>query len=302
MESKKSSGDRHCNVHSGYWKEDILASQVYKAQRCTINVGDIPLEVAMLPDSSYRLSYAQATEAVDKNRNSMLRFCGSKYLKGILGAEFECYSFSEEIYIEGVNRPINSVTFELACLYWQKCAVEGNKKAQALIVALVKRSLYELADEAFGTKRLRQERDRMLNDALSEQGIAWIETIRQNLDERLPDAVSDTQAERELKLKIRLAEIELEREKLQHGQDKNCLPARDIERIGVPPWKVIFWTQKTLGWADNVAALRLIRHLGYGVKGDEWFTARVVGDLWLLPWPSFNALTKKVEKLRSESN
>ena len=47
-------------------------STVYKAQRRTIYIGDLPLEVAMLPDGSYRLSQTQATEIVEKQRNSML--------------------------------------------------------------------------------------------------------------------------------------------------------------------------------------------------------------------------------------
>ncbi len=275
-----------------------MVSQVYKAQRCTINVGDIPLEVAMLPDSSYRLSYAQTTEAVDKNRNSMLRFCGSKYLKGILGEQFECYSFSQEIYIEGANRPINSVTFELACLYWQKCAVEGNKKAQALIVALVKRSLYDLADEAFGTKRLRQERERMLADDLSEHGVAQINAMHQSLSAQMSDLPTETQVERELKLKIQLAELELEQERLR--STSRGYPAKDIAHIGAAPWTVIPWAQRTLDWSDANATLRLLGRLGYSFKSHRWVKVKVEGDLWVLPWPSFDALTKALKQFKPQ--
>ena len=39
-----------------------MKAQTYKAERCTIYIGDIALEVAMQPDGSYRLSQTQATE------------------------------------------------------------------------------------------------------------------------------------------------------------------------------------------------------------------------------------------------
>lgn len=275
-----------------------MAPQVYKAQRCTINVGDIPLEVAMLPDSSYRLSYAQSTEVINKDRSSMLRFCRSKYLKTLLGEEFECCSFSEEVFIEGANKPIAPITFELACLYWQKCAFEGNKKAQALIVALVKRSLYDLADEAFGTERLRQERDRMLADDLSEHGVAQIHAMHQSLSAQMSDLRTETQAERELKLKIQLAELELEQERLRCTS--KGYPAKDIEQIGAAPWTVIPWAQKTLGWSDANATLRLLGRLGYSFKSRRWVKVKVEGDLWVLPWSSFDALTKTLKQFKSQ--
>lgn len=277
-----------------------MQPQVYKAQRRNIQLGDISLEIAMLPDSSYRLSYTQTAEVVNLDRSSMLRFCRSKYLKTLLGEEFECSTFVEKIFIEGANRPITPVTFELACLYWQKCAVQGNKKAQALVVSLVKRSLYDLADEAFGVKRTKQECLSTLADDLSEQGIARIETVRNSLERQVLVSPIETPSERELKLKIRLASLELEREKLRHSQDKKCFPATDIDKIGVPPRNVIPWIQKTLDWSDDVAAFGLLRRLGYGFKSEPWFKVKVIGELWLLPWSSFDSLTKAVEQFKSE--
>jgi len=94
-----------------------MASPTVKAQRQTIYIGNIPLEVAMLPDGSYHLSQTQVTEAIEKERNSMLRFYRSKYAKSFLGEDFQCYSLSKEILIEGASRPISPVTFELACQY-----------------------------------------------------------------------------------------------------------------------------------------------------------------------------------------
>jgi hypothetical protein len=113
-------------------------SQTYKAQRQVIQIGDISLEVAMLPDGSYRLSHTQATEVVDKNRNSMSRFYRSKYLQSFLDNTSQSYTVPEEVFLEGANRPIIPINFEVACLFGHKCAAEGNPKAKAIVVALLK--------------------------------------------------------------------------------------------------------------------------------------------------------------------
>lgn len=223
-----------------------MKAQVYKAQRRTIHIGDIPLEVAMLPDGSYRLSYVQTSEVVNKSRNSMLRFCRSKYLKSLLGEDFECYTSTEEISIEGANRAIIPVTFEMACLYWQKCATEGNSKARALVIALLKRSLYDLADEAFEIRRSSQERDHLLAEDLSDAGVARIEAMRQSLNQQLSNSDSESLTERELKLKIQLLQLELERERLQQCACNNGLAVKDVNKIGTVSWEVVNWVRNTL--------------------------------------------------------
>lgn len=275
--------------------------KVYKAQRRTIYIGDIPLEVAMLPDGSYRLSQTQATEVIEKDRNSMLRFYRSKYVKSFLGADFQCYSFSEEILIEGATRPISPVSFEVACLYWQKCAAEGNTKARALVVALVKQSLYDRADTAFGVKRHQLERDRALAEDLSDVGVARIEAMYQTLETELPSVQPETQTERELKLKIQLAELELEREKLQHNSLSNPFPATDINKVGASPWQVIPWMQKTLGWSNSADASRLLYQLGYGYKSQHWFKLKILGELWVMPPSSFDSLKVAVERFKERN-
>ena len=274
----------------------------YRAQRRTIYIGDIPLEVAMLPDGSYRLSQTQATEVVNTRRNSMFYFYRSKRLKAFMGDNFQCSSFSEELLIEGAPRPINPVTFEVACLYWQKCADKGNPQARALVVALVKYSLYDLADSAFGIKRDQSERSSSLAKDLSSQGAGRIAAAYQSLESQTPESSPKTQTERELKLKIRLAELELEREKLQQDRHSNPFPATDIDKVGIPPWQVIPWAQKTLGWASWPDVARLIHQLGYGYKTEHWFKLKIIGELWVMPCASFDSLKEAVEKFKLDQN
>ena len=272
--------------------------QLYKAQRRTIQIGDIPLEVAMLPNGGYVFSQSEVAQVVEKSEIYIRRFLQSKRVKALPGL----HSKFDTLPIEGSKKPIAPVSPELAALYWHKCAAEGNTKAQALVIALIKRSVYDLADEAFGVNRTLQERDRELAEDLSDQGVARIEAMQQSLNHQMFSPQPETQTERELKLKIRLAEIELELEQQRHALDSDSFPAKDIDKIGVAPWKVIPWTQKALGWSDANETFQLLQELGYGFDSKHWFRVRVTGDLWVLPWATFDALTKAVKQFNSEQN
>lgn len=273
-----------------------MSTQTFKAQRRTIKIGDIPLEVAMLPDGSYCLSQTEVSAVVEKSESSIRSFRRSKRLKDILEDDFQ----SATLTIEGTSKPIAPVTLELAALYWYKCADEGNKKAQALVIALLKRSLYELADEAFGIKRHQQESDRLLADDLSDEGIERINAMYQDMVEQQSFHFQpESSTERELKLKIQLAQLELEREKLHHNQYSHAFAAKDIDKIGIAAWKVVFQVQKMLGLSDSKVTAQLLRGLGYGFKGQHWCTVKVVGDLWIMPNSSFDGLNQAIEQFKS---
>lgn len=276
--------------------------RAYKAKRQMIQIGDISLEVAMLPDGSYRLNHAQATEVVDKNRDSMSRFRRSKYIRALLGDTSQGYTVPEEVFLEGVNRLINPVTIELACLFWQKCALEGNLKARTIVVALVKHSLYELADEAFGVKRSEGERCRLTDD-VSASSVARLEAIYQNLSapELSQQAIAPS-SEQELQLKIQLAQIELERERLRHEDAANSFAIENIDKVGIPPWQVIYRVQKSLGWSDAEATCKLLYQLGYGFNSDHWFNIPIVGNLSVMSWSSVDSLFKAIEQFKSSQN
>ncbi|PSB30097.1 hypothetical protein [Chlorogloea sp. CCALA 695] len=274
-------------------------SQTYKAQRQVIQIGDISLEVAMLPDGSYVFSQTEVAAVVDKSESSIRSFRRSKHLKSLPGMESQFATLT----IEGVNKPIAPVSLELAALYWHKCASVGNQKAQALTIALVKYSLYDFADEAFGIKRSKQERSDNLTDDLSSTGVARLEAMYQHLSTPTSTQQSlETSSERELQLKVRLAEIELEREKLQHENAVNGFPITDLSKVGVPPWRVISQVQKSLGWSDATATYKLIRQLGYGFSSAHWFSVRIKGGVSVMSWTSIDALSEAVEQFKSFPN
>ena len=277
--------------------------QTSKAQRRTIHIGDISLEVAMLPDSTYRLSYAQTTEVVNKDRSSMLRFCQSKYLKTLLGEDFQGCSFSDEVFIEGAPRPITPVTFDLACLYWQKCAAQGNEKARALVVALLKRSLYDMADEVFGFQRSNQERNHLLREDLSKDGQARIEATRLLLEQQTFTA-SETSTERELKLKIRLRELDLELECLRNKNERYCLlpdetGARTVQ--GITSKAVLEDVKQILRTDDKEAAIRAIYQVGFSSRSGVWRKVEVKKWLFGIPNNKYRILINRLrEKAASD--
>ncbi len=187
-----------------------MSQSTYKAERRTIYLGDIPLEVAMLPNGDYCLSQTQVAGAIDKDRNSVLRFFNSKYFKSLIDKGFQCYHFEETSLIEGGRTPIKPVSLDVACLYWQKWAAAGNEKAQSLVIALLKHSLYDLADRAFNVKRTTSAKNQAMIENLNSDPNACLDSLDQSENIlKFPD--QETLSERELKLKIKLAELELEK-------------------------------------------------------------------------------------------
>ncbi len=123
-----------------------MSESIYKAQRRTIHLGDIPLEIAMLPDGDRCFSQTQVASAIDKDRNSVVRFYASKQFKSIFGNGFKSSFVPEKVHLEGANKPIKPVPIKVAYFYWQKWAIAGNKKAQKLVWALLDNNVSELAD------------------------------------------------------------------------------------------------------------------------------------------------------------
>ncbi len=274
----------------------------YKSQRQTIQIGDISLEVAMFPDGQYVFSQSEVAKVVDKNESSIRSFRQSKRLKAMLTEDSQFVNLT----IEGSNKPIVPVSLEVAALYWQKCATLGNIKAQALVIALVKHSLYELVDRAFAVRRTQQERANQLLDDLSEPGVARIELMRRSLEHQVVNCPPETTTERELKLKIRLAELELERERLRqcrnHSLDGNGLSAEEINGIGIVSWEAVNWTQKTLDSPTFQAAFFEICRLGYSFNSHHWQRLKLSDYIQVLPWQTFNSLAKEIKQLRSEQD
>ena len=123
-----------------------MSPSTYRAERKTIYLGDIPLEIAILPNGERCFSQTQVAGAIDKTGSSVVSFYTSKKFKSIPGDGLKSSFVPQKIYLEGANKPINPVPIKLAYFYWQKWAIAGNKKAQKLLWALLDNNVSELGD------------------------------------------------------------------------------------------------------------------------------------------------------------
>jgi hypothetical protein len=113
-----------------------------KATRTTVAIGALTVDAFMLPDGSYRMSQAQAAEAVGLSRQNVSDFLRSSAIKSLLGEGYTSpISGNEQIEIEpegdkrGQSR-FNSVPLEVVGAYWLWQSYRGNKTALALCMAL----------------------------------------------------------------------------------------------------------------------------------------------------------------------
>jgi hypothetical protein len=128
------------------------------AERTTIYLGSIPLEVFMLPDSQYVLSQTQVAEAVGKTKVSFGDFLVSKSPEALPYKGFR----SKRTSIKGNNVQINIIPIDLAVAYWIKEAITGNATAARLLGACAAESIERRADSAFGVQRAEEERQEFM--------------------------------------------------------------------------------------------------------------------------------------------
>ena len=257
----------------------------YKAERRTIYLGDIPLQVAMLPNGDYCLSQTEVAGAIDKFQSSINRFLGSKSFKGNGDKAFELTDLPKTLSIKGANKPITPISIKVACLYWYKWAAVGNEKAEQLVWALLDHSISDLADKAFDIKRTAEEKNQAFKDNLNSDPEDYLNSLDQS-ENILKFPEQETLTERELKLKIRLAELELEKiRSLEHPYNP-----RQIRKIGVFNPEVLIEIKDKLKLKNWEQAEEFLDSVGFGSKTDKWMTIRVTGNIQVLPWQSVKEL------------
>lgn len=278
-----------------------MEQTTYKAERRTIHLGDIPLEVAMLPNGDYCLSQTQVAKAIDKAPRSIFEFIRSKYFKVNWSKACELLNFPPIVALEGVNKPIKPIPVKVACLYWQKWAVAGNEKAQQLSLALVKHSIYELSDREFGIHRTDQARNQALKEDLHEDKINYLESLEEYKD-FLQVNPPETDAERELKLKIELARLELEKEKIQHSLGESSYQPGEIKKLGSYKPEVLIYLKDRLKLNSWSEAERFMEKHNFGRESGEWIPIKISGEILILPWASVRRLQGICTQFKARQN
>ncbi|MDF5718585.1 MAG: hypothetical protein PUP93_33150 [Rhizonema sp. NSF051] len=137
-----------------------------KAQRTTITLGDIELEVFLMPDGEYRLSQTQALAAIGIANNwfSQLNKKTPKILQALQDKGFRYESI--EIKIEGNNSKIKAMSIDDVSKVWGYFARNNNDKAMDLLESCTAESIERRADAKFGKVRTEAERDARLKARL----------------------------------------------------------------------------------------------------------------------------------------
>lgn len=150
------------------------------AQRTTIYLGTIPLEVFTISDGSYVLSQTQVAEAVGKNELNIRQFWKSKSPEALPYKDYTPVKINVEKDHEGRGGTrINAVTIEFAAAYWTKEAIAGNVMAARLLGACTAESIERRADAAFGIQRAEEERQEFMKIRLEGK------RIRRNLTDAI---------------------------------------------------------------------------------------------------------------------
>lgn len=142
-------------------------SDVIRAKRAEIELGDKKIEVFQLPSGEYKLSQTQVAEAVGKKEASFRDFLGSKSLEALPYKGFR----SEKLPVQGNNKPINAIPIKLAIAYWTKETIAGNINATRLLAASADEAIQRRADTAFGISRSEQEYNKLFKRSFEGLGL-----------------------------------------------------------------------------------------------------------------------------------
>ena len=155
-------------------------AKTIKAERATILLGDIPINVYQMPDGSYKLSGRNVTDAIGEDDKTLPRSYGVKSLKDLPGAGLDCPKLNAGK--EGV--PFYPVSFNDASIFWHGMSKKGNKIADQIIQAALIESIERRADAAFGVQRSEEERNQRFKARVD--GIA----TRRTLTDAIKDFIS----------------------------------------------------------------------------------------------------------------
>jgi hypothetical protein len=134
-----------------------------RAKRASIKVGELELDIFMLPNGDYALSQTQVAEAVGNDEISYRHFLAGKSPQALPYKGFR----SDKLAVEGNNRKINVVPIEIAIAFWTKEAIAKNVNAILLLSACAIEAIERRADKVFNQKRTEEEYNERLKARMS---------------------------------------------------------------------------------------------------------------------------------------
>lgn len=156
--------EKHRAIALYTYINEVQMNSIVKAQRATILLGSVEVEVFMLPDGSYRLSQSQVLEIVGVNKNWISRLQSStpEIFKALQSKGFSGYSQSISISDESKARQAKTLSIDDARRIWGWFARKGNDTALDLLEAAAAEAIERRADAVFGIQRAEEERNEYL--------------------------------------------------------------------------------------------------------------------------------------------
>jgi len=136
-------------------KRTRILTTTIKAVRGLVALGDIPLNVYMLPNGEYKLAGRNVTDAIKEHAMSLSRLMGVKSLKDLPHADLSLSQIKAK-----TGETFIPVSLLDASEYWLRAAIEGNPMAKAISMACMVESIERRADAFFGVNRSEGDRNR----------------------------------------------------------------------------------------------------------------------------------------------
>lgn len=132
-------------------------SKTVKAQRATIDIGGITINVYQLPDGSYRLAGRNVTDAIGMRPGSLSEVMKVKSLKALPHAD----SSLSEVKAE-TGESFIPVSIVDALAYWGEMVERKNQSAKIVVLACAAETIERRADRAFNIQRAEADYDAAL--------------------------------------------------------------------------------------------------------------------------------------------
>ena len=142
-----------------------------KATRVVIDLGDIPLEVFVMPDGSYTLSEVGAEKAIDEYERSVRDFKRSKAPDALPYKDLKIGKIAVDGKGQGGKISVLPIDFVMA--YWKNKALKGNKLAISLAFACVAESIERRTDKKLGVFVTEEERNERIKTRIMDNHCPW---------------------------------------------------------------------------------------------------------------------------------
>ncbi len=118
--------------------------------------------------------------------------------------------------------------------------------------------------------------------------VDYLDSLEQKAGNVLEFPSRDTPSEKELQLKIKLAQLELEKIKSLEPAYKPC----ELKKLGTFSPEVLIYLKDKLKLKNWSEAERFLEQVDFGKDSGKWVKVKISGEIDMLPWHSLEELKR----------